>query len=60
MVRVTSRIEAVLAQLAPEIGPIQVWILFGDGFARRGDLVIAQHEFMNQCGCHVDTPHGSP
>jgi hypothetical protein len=51
MTRAISRIEAALAQLAPEIGPIQCWILSNDGFARCGDLVITEHEFMKQSGC---------
>jgi hypothetical protein len=50
MARLSSRIEAVLAQLAPEIGPVQFWTLFGDGLARCGDLVIPEPEFMEQYG----------
>ena len=50
MTRLSSRIEAVLAQLAPEIASVQFWILSGDGFARCGDLVIPEHEFMEQYG----------
>ena len=31
-------------------GPVEFWVLTGDGFARRSDLVLTEHQFMEQHG----------
>ena len=50
MARLSSRIDALLAQLGGELGPVQFWVLSGDGFARCGDQVIPEREFLEQHG----------
>ena len=52
MARLNSRVDALQAQLRGELGPVEFWLLTGDGFARCGDLVLTERQFMEQQGQH--------
>ena len=48
MGQLTARLRALQRQVAAEQGPVQFWVLTGDGFVRCGDLVLTEEEFHRQ------------
>jgi hypothetical protein len=48
-----ARLAAAQRQLGGQQGPVQFWVLAGDGFARCGDQVLSEEEFRR---LHGDGP----
>jgi hypothetical protein len=47
-----ARLGAAQRQLGGVHGPVQIWVVAGDGFARCGDLVMTEREFIEQHGTY--------
>jgi hypothetical protein len=45
-----ARLAAAECQLGGEHGPVRFWVVVGDGFARCGDVVVTERQFIEQHG----------
>jgi hypothetical protein len=50
MARLNARLRKLQQQVGAKRGPVQFWVLSGDGFARCGDVVLTLEEFRRQHG----------
>ena len=48
MARLNARLRKLQQQVGAKRGPVQFWVVTGDGFTRCGDVVLSLDEFRRQ------------